>query len=34
MIARKAGVQPKEILNCYTEEEFVKYINRKVKRKI
>lgn len=34
MIAKKAGVQPKEILNCYNEEEFVKYINRKVKRKI
>lgn len=33
MIARKAGVQPKEVLNCYEEKEFIKFINRKVKRK-
>lgn len=34
MIARKAGVQPKEVLNCFSEEDFVKFVNRKVKRKI
>jgi len=34
MIARKAGTQPKEILNCFNEDDFVKFINRKVKRKI
>lgn len=34
MIARKAGVQPKEVLNCFSEEDFLKFINRKVKRKI
>lgn len=33
MIARKGGVQPGEIINCFTEKEFQKYINRKVKRK-
>lgn len=32
MIARKAGVQPKEVLNCYEEKDFFKFINRKVKR--
>ncbi|RJP58579.1 MAG: PHP domain-containing protein [Ignavibacteriales bacterium] len=32
MIARKAGVQPREVLNCYEEKEFIKFINRKVKR--
>ena len=34
MIARKAGVQPSEVLNCFTEEDFIKFINRKVERKI
>lgn len=33
MIARKAGVQPKEVLNCFDEKDFVKFINRKVDRK-
>lgn len=32
MIARKAGVQPKEVINCYEENEFINFINRKVKR--
>lgn len=34
MIARKSGVQPEEVLNCYEEKEFIKFINRKVKRTI
>lgn len=34
LIARKAGVQPEEVLNCYQEKEFIKFINRKVKRTI
>lgn len=34
MIARKAGVQSEEVLNCYEEKDFIKFINRKVKRTI
>ena len=32
MIARKAGVQISEVINCYDEDEFIKFINRKVTR--
>lgn len=32
MIARKGGVQPEEVINCYDIESFKKYINRKIKR--
>lgn len=32
MMARKAGVQNDEVLNCFSEDEFVSFINRKVKR--
>lgn len=32
MMARKGGVQPEEVINYYTEKEFLKYINRKVNR--
>ncbi|MCO6474471.1 MAG: hypothetical protein J5I57_12125 [Melioribacteraceae bacterium] len=31
-IARKGGIQPEEIINCFSEKEFNKFINRKVKR--
>lgn len=32
MIARKGGILASEVINCYEEKEFQKYINRKVKR--
>lgn len=31
-VAKKGGVQPGEIINCFSEKEFNKFINRKVKR--
>lgn len=33
-IARKGGIQPEEVLNCYSYEDFIKFLNRKVKRKV
>ncbi len=32
MIGRKGGLQKEEVINCYSEDEFIKFINRKVKR--
>ena len=32
MIARKGGVQNSEVINCYSEGDFQKFINRKIKR--
>jgi DNA polymerase (family 10) len=32
MIARKGGILASEVINCFEEKEFQKYINRKVKR--
>lgn len=31
-VARKGGIQPAEIINCFSEKKFNKFINRKVKR--
>jgi len=33
-IARKGGIQPEEVINCFCGEEFVKFLNRKVTRKV
>ncbi len=33
-IARKAGVRKSEVINYYSFEEFIKFINRKVKREV
>ncbi len=32
MMARKGGVQKSEVINCFSEQEFIKFINRKTKR--
>lgn len=32
MIARKGGIQPEEVINCLTQEEFKGFLKRKVKR--
>jgi DNA polymerase (family X) len=32
MMARKAGVQPVEVINCFSLSKFKKFLNRKVKR--
>ncbi len=32
LIGRKGGLQKEEVINCYSESEFIKFINRKVKR--
>jgi DNA polymerase (family 10) len=32
MIGRKGGLQKEEVINCYSEKEFLNYINRKVTR--
>jgi DNA polymerase (family X) len=32
MMARKAGIQPKEVINCFSLNKFKKFLNRKVKR--
>ena len=31
-IARKGGVQAKDVINCFSENEFIKFINRKVEK--
>ncbi|NUN10228.1 MAG: hypothetical protein HUU54_13730 [Ignavibacteriaceae bacterium] len=31
-VARKAGLQSSEVINCFSNEEFYKFLNRKVKR--
>lgn len=33
-IARKGGMQSDEVINCLNKNDFIKYLNRKVKRKI
>ncbi len=33
-IARKAGVNSKEVINCFNKKEFVKFLKRKVKRNL
>lgn len=33
-IARKGGIQPEEVINCYNYRDFVKFLNRKVKRRV
>ncbi|MDP3682769.1 MAG: PHP domain-containing protein, partial [Ignavibacteria bacterium] len=33
-IARKGGIQPEEIINCFNYGDFVKFLNRKIKRKV
>lgn len=32
MVARKSGMQPNEVINCYNKENFIKFINRKTQR--
>lgn len=32
LIARKGGVQRSEVINCFTKKEFIKFVNRKIKR--
>ncbi|MFA6597714.1 MAG: DNA polymerase/3'-5' exonuclease PolX [Ignavibacteriaceae bacterium] len=34
VIARKGGIQPEEIINCLDYRNFVKFLNRKVKRNV
>lgn len=34
MIAQKGGVQPNEVINCYDEKSFIKFLNRKNIRKV
>ncbi len=33
-VAKKAGIKAEEVINCLNIEEFIKYINRKVNRKV
>jgi len=33
-IARKGGIQPEEVINCFNYKEFVNFLDRKVKRNI
>ncbi|MDP3150123.1 MAG: DNA polymerase/3'-5' exonuclease PolX [Ignavibacteria bacterium] len=33
-IARKGGIQPEEVINCFSNKDFSKFLNRKVKRKV
>jgi len=33
-IAKKGGIQIEEVINCYNYEQFVNFLNRKVKRKL
>lgn len=33
-IARKGGIQPEEVINCFSFKDFSKFLNRKVKRKV
>jgi len=33
-IARKGGIQTKEVINCFDYKTFVKFLNRKVTRKV
>jgi len=33
-IARKGGIQPEEVINCYNYRDFVEFLNRKVIRKV
>lgn len=34
MVARKGGMQSNEVINCFGKNEFIKFLNRKVKRNI
>ncbi|MFA6025242.1 MAG: DNA polymerase/3'-5' exonuclease PolX [Ignavibacteriaceae bacterium] len=33
-IARKGGIQPEEVINCFSYKDFIKFLNRKVTRKV
>ncbi|MFA6980864.1 MAG: DNA polymerase/3'-5' exonuclease PolX [Ignavibacteriaceae bacterium] len=33
-IARKGGIQLEEVINCFSYKDFIKFINRKVKRRV
>jgi DNA polymerase (family X) len=34
MMGRKGGLQPEEVINCFSKEDFIKFLNRKVTRQI
>lgn len=33
-VARKGGIQPEEVINCFNYKDFIKFLNRKVTRKV
>jgi DNA polymerase (family 10) len=33
-VARKGGIQPEEVINCFSYKDFIKFLNRKVTRKV